>query len=276
MNKGRFFAPCALIACTAFACTVQNSLGDLPLGDAGEAGEGLTAGTGHSSGGSQPDGSGGTSVGTGGTSVGTGGASVGTGGTGSGATSGDAGEPGTGGTGTAGTGSSGTGSGGSSPCYSPEENLELALDPNAEGCECADETASYCMVLYESRTRIHEIALQCLDGRWASVEDGACFPQGPTGTACVVDGYLYWPGDEFGDPFSCNTCTCRDDGGLSCTEIGCDDPCPEGTEAGSRCLTCGPADECLTVEHKCLPHCEVDEECDFGNCVDGVCRMPCG
>jgi hypothetical protein len=52
-------------------------------------------------------------------------------------------------------------------------------------------------------------------------------------------------------------------------------PCEEGSELGAACAECGPADQCLAVEHACYPTCV--DTCDEGACIDGLCRpVPCG
>ena len=92
--------------------------------------------------------------------------------------------------------------------------------------------------------------------------------------ACKVEGLVY-PHGATGvpDPTSCNKCTCSD-GELSCTEINCPTPCPAEHVLSRQCALCGPADECLIVEHACLPTCTADT--DSCACVDGVCRNLCG
>lgn len=93
------------------------------------------------------------------------------------------------------------------------------------------------------------------------------------GIACRVGGMTYQHGSvDIPDPFSCNTCECRD-GRLSCTEIGCPTPCPDGRVAASSCSACGPTDECLEIETGCFPSC--DDACT-GTCVDGACVAVCG
>jgi hypothetical protein len=92
--------------------------------------------------------------------------------------------------------------------------------------------------------------------------------------ACKVEGFVY-PDGATGvpDPTSCNLCTCNS-GELSCTEINCPVPCPAGYVFTTQCASCGPVDDCLIVEHACLPTCNADT--DTCACVDGVCRNLCG
>jgi hypothetical protein len=104
--------------------------------------------------------------------------------------------------------------------------------------------------------------------QWASVTEASCrvgdtvYPHGSSGIP---------------DPFSCNTCDCVQ-GRLECTLIGgCDIPCPAGTQPGTSCDNCGPADECYQSFHGCLPQCDDSEDCaGMTFCFDGLCRMICG
>ncbi|HVJ18289.1 MAG TPA: hypothetical protein VM686_22875 [Polyangiaceae bacterium] len=107
--------------------------------------------------------------------------------------------------------------------------------------------------------------------------EGVCvdvFDDNPGGASCVVEGQVYPSGSSnVPDPFSCNTCQCVD-GQLSCTEINCPEACPPDTAPSTQCAECGPIDNCLSVETGCLPSCT--DICEFGACIDGVCRMVCG
>lgn len=101
----------------------------------------------------------------------------------------------------------------------------------------------------------------------------------PVAGACEVDGTVYPSGsDGIDDPQSCNTCLC-DDGQLLCTEIGCPEPCPAGTQYAVSCSQCGPADGCEITRHGCLPLCEENADCTGtapGFCSNGICRTLCG
>jgi len=105
--------------------------------------------------------------------------------------------------------------------------------------------------------------------------EGRCEPLFEDGeAACQVNGVIYESGASgIQDPVSCNSCECRD-GDLLCTEIGCAVPCPPGTTYGTQCAHCGPSDDCVVVEHGCLPACS--DSCEQGACIEGVCRRICG
>ena len=113
-------------------------------------------------------------------------------------------------------------------------------------------------------------------GAYCSSE-GVCvdtFEVGPGGASCTVEGQVYPSGSSgVPDPFSCNTCECVD-GQLACTEINCPEDCPPDTVPSTQCAECGPVDNCLSVETGGLPACT--DFCEFGACIDGVCRMVCG
>lgn len=235
----------ALVACVQV---------DQPLGDAPAAGAGGGAGTGGTTGGA-----GGTTGGTGGTSGGTGGASGGAGGKAAGGTAGSSPDPGEAGT------------GGSTPdCFSPSAP-DRALD-GAEGCPCGAADQDQCLRVREGGQN-HLLSLHCVEGKWASVEDGACdVPRG-----CLVRDRLYAEGEGHPSAFDdCNSCTCSLDGDGSCTEIGCGGtPCPEGTKNGTACFSCGPAGGCHIVEIGCLPACDDARDCASGVCVNGICDQTC-
>jgi hypothetical protein len=95
---------------------------------------------------------------------------------------------------------------------------------------------------------------------------------------CKVGGVVY-PDGAFGihDPTSCNKCSCSN-GNLICTAAHCPVPfCPAEHVFTTQCAQCGPADECLIVEHACLPTCSPDtDSCAEGACMNGVCRNLCG
>lgn len=96
--------------------------------------------------------------------------------------------------------------------------------------------------------------------------------------ACKVGDEIYPSGTSGApDPSSCNTCTCEDGQLVSCTELDCPDTCnAQGGLRGSRCVECGPTDECVTVEHACFPKCEDDDDCQPGEfCVEQICRSLC-
>jgi hypothetical protein len=94
--------------------------------------------------------------------------------------------------------------------------------------------------------------------------------------ACEVDGVLHLHGEDgFGDPVSCNTCSCSD-GALVCTDIACDEPCPSGQTYAIDCAQCGPVDNCEVVRTGCVPSCDGDADCDQGSCQDGACVTRCG
>lgn len=150
-------------------------------------------------------------------------------------------------------------------CFSPTESPMLAIDTPEAGCACTNEPAECVRTAYEGRD--WDVGLECVDGRWHSVEDGVCGDGRQA--ACRVDGVTYPHGARnIPSPFDeCNHCSC-DDGQLDCTIIECGDiECAEGTFQARRCLACGPADACLEVETGCLsgPGCE-SGVCDEGRC----------
>lgn len=95
--------------------------------------------------------------------------------------------------------------------------------------------------------------------------------------SCVVDGRVYPSGSGgIQDPFSCNQCSC-DNGRLDCTEINCATPCPRGTAPASQCLQCGPVDQCLSIEYKCLSSCTDQGDCATEDyCLNGTCHSALG
>jgi len=147
-------------------------------------------------------------------------------------------------------------------CFAPQNSPQLALvDPNA-GCACAGEPGE--CVEVSDNGRPHDLAFECMDGRWQSVEDGAC---GLGSSArCRVDGVTYPHGARHvpnpGD--TCNTCVCNDGTLEQCTTAEClDTPCPEGAFYARRCVECGPADGCATFEIGCL---------SGPGCATGICQ----
>jgi hypothetical protein len=168
--------------------------------------------------------------------------------------------------------------GGSGECFSPDVHPELALDANATGCSCLGTEEDVCVAVEEG-VRLHLLAMVCDDdGRWHSVLDGPCEPT--AGPRCLVGNRLYQNGQRAPDPFSfCNECVCSLEGLDECTGNRCaGTPCPSGTRAGSRCRSCGAADQCDIVEYGCLPSCTGDDTCPEPTlCIDGVCKFtPCG
>ena len=67
--------------------------------------------------------------------------------------------------GDAGAGGSGTGDG----CYSPTQNLDIAYQNNAKGCNCNPAT--------DNGVCIQGVALICESNHWQAVEDGPCEPK---------------------------------------------------------------------------------------------------
>jgi hypothetical protein len=97
------------------------------------------------------------------------------------------------------------------------------------------------------------------------------------GRGCKVDGVVYAHGAQnIPSPTDCNTCSC-DDGQLACTELGCPNECPTGTDGGSQCALCGPTDACQVVEYGCFPQCDTASDCNpseacvSNRCVSGIC-----
>ena len=118
------------------------------------------------------------------------------------------------------------------------------------------------------------------ENNFASLDEcrTSCREPPSASASCEVEGVVYPSGsDGVGDPLSCNTCACEDGALTTCTEIGCPEPCPEGTTYGTSCVECGPVDQCEVVRIGCLPSCEDDDDCSSGGaCHEGVCRTLCG
>lgn len=108
------------------------------------------------------------------------------------------------------------------------------------------------------------------DGGYCA-SDGRCRNLGESARGCKVGGNLYADGErDIPDPTSCNTCICQN-GELSCTEINCPNPCPDGEAFGTQCGLCGPTDACLVVEYGCFPTCTDDCEQRDAFCLEGLC-----
>jgi hypothetical protein len=81
------------------------------------------------------------------------------------------------------------------------------------------------------------------------------------------------------DPFSCNECTCQEDGTLSCGTMDCGFPCSAGMAQGTTCDDCGYNTNCDRLRTGCLPRCDTAADCGGtadGVCADGVCKRVCG
>lgn len=59
-------------------------------------------------------------------------------------------------------------------CFSPTQNSDQVLAPDASGCSCQTDTGVCLRVDVDEQTV--NAALSCIDGAWATVEDGACTP----------------------------------------------------------------------------------------------------
>jgi hypothetical protein len=146
---------------------------------------------------------------------------------------------------------------------------ELVCDPE-QGCDG-------CLPSYPS-----EVTAACNAQGHCETEDPRLDPSyvpdsGAPGVGCEVDGVIYPSGSSgIGDPQSCNTCSCIDGALTLCTEIGCPEPCEEGTTFGMECAQCGPGDGCEVVRFGCMPECDAQDDCESGQCIDGVCRILCG
>jgi hypothetical protein len=194
-------------------------------------------------------------------------------GVGTGAT---AGFGGTGGAGASGTGGA-AGSGGFAGCFSPTQHPNEALS-GGQGCECAEEEGPVCVQLIHVDLGEWRLSLHCVDGRWASVEDGICDLLPGTSPACKVFDRIYPNGARgIPDQTSCNTCSCVD-GELVCTQNDCPLPCPvPGMSVGKSCYLCGADDTCEIVLHGCHTPCAGDENCNgYDTCHDGICQSLCG
>jgi len=95
-----------------------------------------------------------------------------------------------------------------------------------------------------------------------------------------VLGAAHEPGaDGIKDPFSCNQCTCQNDGTLSCGSTDCGFPCSAGMAKGTSCDSCGYNTNCDSLRTACLPSCTSTADCGGtpgGVCADGVCKRVCG
>jgi hypothetical protein len=148
-------------------------------------------------------------------------------------------------------------------CFAPQHQPALAVQPDTVGCPCDDEPAECVRTQYDGRP--HDVSLYCVDGKWVSVEDGVC----ETGAACMVEGTTYPSGARrVPNPYSfCNECSCMNGELVDCTANDCaDTPCPEGTFAARKCVTCGIAGGCAAYEIGCFPEAE---------CEDGTCGTSC-
>ncbi|MEY4514843.1 MAG: hypothetical protein RLZZ450_6965 [Pseudomonadota bacterium] len=119
----------------------------------------------------------------------------------------------------------------------------------------------------------------CVDGRCTLIHSTTCNVSGSlrggTGGAMPVS-----PGTEgLKDPFSCNTCTCQQDGTLLCGKDDCPVPCSLGLAPGTTCDSCGYNEHCDVTRTACLPSCETNADCGGtpgGVCSAGVCKRICG
>jgi hypothetical protein len=119
----------------------------------------------------------------------------------------------------------------------------------------------------------------CIGGRCTIVHATTCTvssaPRGGASTAMPVS-----PGTSgLKDPFSCNTCTCQEDGTLLCGKDDCPVPCSAGLLPGTTCDSCGYNDFCDVTRTACLPICETTADCGGtpgGVCSAGVCKRVCG
>jgi hypothetical protein len=227
-----------VVAWCVVACSPsQLSLGDEPVGEAGESGSVLqnTSGAGNSGGTAhnQPGGAGGMTP----APVGSGGATPV--------------PPITG------------GAGSDDDCYAPQHRPELSLEAGAEGCACNGDQAECVRFAYQGRP--HDMALYCIDGRWALAEDGVC---NDIEAECRVRGVDYPSNSRrIEDVFSCNRCDCVQGTLGSCTAINCPIPCPDGTWAARRCVECGTGPGgCGIYETGCF----ADTSCQDGHCDDGA------
>jgi hypothetical protein len=150
-------------------------------------------------------------------------------------------------------------------CFSPTENLDLAIE-SGTGCACDDDPPECVRTMYDGRP--HDVALQCIDGRWVSVQDGACGESSTTD--CKVGGVSYPSGARrIRSPFdACNTCDCNEGELDNCTLGRCaSTTCGEGSSPARRCLGCGPGGKCTEYEIGCLS----GEGCETGLCSSPSC-----
>ena len=56
------------------------------------------------------------------------------------------------------------------PCYSPSLNVGLALERGSSGCPCDPKERGVCAETPSGAL----VPLECIDGRWRMVVDGAC------------------------------------------------------------------------------------------------------
>jgi len=98
------------------------------------------------------------------------------------------------------------------------------------------------------------------------------------GASCVVNGQIHPSGSvNVPEPLGCNFCNCENGKLIACTTDDCGTQCPVGTQYASRCMECGPADQCLSVEFKCLTTCTAQTDCtDSEYCIDGTCHLTVG
>jgi hypothetical protein len=150
-------------------------------------------------------------------------------------------------------------------CFSPTNSPHLAVDPTA-GCACDDDPPECVQTVLDGQP--WRIGMYCEEGKWTTGEDGVC---GFGDEAdCRVGGVTYAHGARrVPSPFSrCNTCDCSEGELVNCTMYKCSGTiCDEGSFPASRCVECGPADECLEVEIGCLS----GPECETGSCSEGRC-----
>lgn len=59
-------------------------------------------------------------------------------------------------------------------CYSPKQNLATAYESGSEGCPCDPAREQATCATYDEAGRPHQVALLCVNGRWAAVNDGPC------------------------------------------------------------------------------------------------------
>jgi hypothetical protein len=251
MKSQRTFA--LVLSICGFGCELERPLGDIENG-AGRGGDsGGASGSGSTTGGAPNGGS-------------------------------NHGGAANGGAANGGTSSGGTPQGGASPnggsaggggCFSPDDNPELSLEPDSQGCACSEGT-DQCLAIPEGGG-LHLVGMVCREGRWSVVEDGPCEP-GPSLSWCMIENRVFKDGGPVPAEFLCRFCWFCGAGHGACPLIDCaPPPCPAGTAQGSRCRSCGllPGG-CDITEHGCFAPCDEGETCDWGRCSDGVCSVgPC-